>query len=135
MIASLNGMTILSMPDLREAIRELKDGKPAVLQIERHGRFIYIEWDVERQSPASLRIKLENAFRRLNRAEAGSNQATELISMINNHAEIGDQVGTGNGEPIAEHDRGVAPADMAAPRDALTAPSWAIDTARAETRQ
>jgi hypothetical protein len=83
----------------------------------------------------SLRIELENAFRTPNRAHAGSNQATELISTINNYAEIGDQVGAGNGEPIAEHDRSVGPADMAAPLDALNAPSWALDTARAETRQ
>jgi hypothetical protein len=71
----------------------------------------------------------------LNKALADGNQVTELISTINNHAEIGDQVGAGNGEPIAEHGRSVAPADMAAPLDALNAPSWALDTARAETRQ
>jgi hypothetical protein len=53
-IASLNGIRILSMPDLRAAIHELKDGKPAVLQIERQGQFLYVEWDVEKQSPESL---------------------------------------------------------------------------------
>ena len=49
-IASLNGIRILSMPDLRAAVHELKGGKPAVLEIERNGQFLYIEWDVEKQS-------------------------------------------------------------------------------------
>jgi 4-aminobutyrate aminotransferase-like enzyme len=37
------------MPDLREAIHELKGGKPAILEIERRGQFLYVEWDVEKQ--------------------------------------------------------------------------------------
>ncbi len=53
-IASLNGIRILSMPDLRAAIHELENGKPAVLEIERQGQFLYVEWDVEKQSPESL---------------------------------------------------------------------------------
>jgi serine protease Do len=48
-IASLNSTTIRSMPDLREAIHELKGGKPAILEIERRGQFLYVEWDVEKQ--------------------------------------------------------------------------------------
>ena len=67
-IASLNGIRILSMPDLRAAIHELKDGKPAVLQIERQGQFLYVEWDVEKQSPESL---TDRAGKRASEAEPG----------------------------------------------------------------
>jgi hypothetical protein len=67
-IASLNGITILSMPDLRAAIHELKDGKPAVLQIERHGQFLYIEWDVEQQS---LESRTDQTGKRASEAEPG----------------------------------------------------------------
>ena len=47
-IASLNGMPILNMQELRKAIREVIGRKPVVLQIERHGRFLYIEPDFDR---------------------------------------------------------------------------------------
>jgi len=67
-IASLNGISILSVPDLCADIHELKDGKPAVLQIERHGQFLYIEWDVEKQSPESL---VDRAGKRVSEAEPG----------------------------------------------------------------
>ena len=67
-VASLNGITILSVPDLRAAIHELKDGKPAVLQIERNGRFLYIEWDVEKQSLESL---TDQAGKHVSEAEPG----------------------------------------------------------------
>ena len=50
----------------------------------------------------SLRIQLENTFRILNKALARGNQETELISTMNNYAEIGNRVGAGNGEPIAD---------------------------------
>ena len=46
-IASLNGMPILNIPELRKAIREVIGRKPVVLRIERHGRYIYIEPDFE----------------------------------------------------------------------------------------
>lgn len=65
-IASLNGISILSMPDLRAAVHELKDGKPAVLQIERQGQFLYIEWDVEKQPPEPL---TDPAGKRVSEAE------------------------------------------------------------------
>jgi serine protease Do len=42
-IASLNGAPILDMSELRKAIHERPAGKPAVLQIERRGQFIYVE--------------------------------------------------------------------------------------------
>ena len=41
----------------------------------------------------------------LNKALARGNQETELISTMNNYAEIGDRVGAGNGEPIAAWSR------------------------------
>jgi S1-C subfamily serine protease len=46
-IASLNGTPILNMQHLRTAIREVTGRKPVVMQIERHGRFFYIEPDFE----------------------------------------------------------------------------------------
>ena len=46
-IASLNGMPILNIQELRKAAREVIGRKPVVLQIERHGRFLYIEPDFE----------------------------------------------------------------------------------------
>ena len=46
-IASLNGMPILNIQELRKATREVIGRKPVVLQIERHGRFLYIERDFE----------------------------------------------------------------------------------------
>ena len=52
-IASLNGMPILSMQELRGALGELTRGKPAVVQIERHGRFLYVERELEQRPPES----------------------------------------------------------------------------------
>ncbi len=46
-IASLNGMPLLSIQELRGAINSLKRGKPAILQIERNGRYLYIEREFE----------------------------------------------------------------------------------------
>jgi hypothetical protein len=46
-IASLNGTPIPNMQELRTAIREAIGRKPVVMQIERHGRFLYIEPDFE----------------------------------------------------------------------------------------
>jgi serine protease Do len=52
-IAALNGAPILSIQELRKAAREVKGRKPVVLQIERHGRFLYIEPDFEDQPSVS----------------------------------------------------------------------------------
>jgi serine protease Do len=49
-IASLNGVPIFSVQDLRGAIYELPRAKPAVLEIERNGQFLYIERELERWS-------------------------------------------------------------------------------------
>ena len=46
-IASLNGTPILNMQHLRTAIRGVIGSKPVVLQIERHGRFLYTEPDFQ----------------------------------------------------------------------------------------
>jgi serine protease Do len=46
-IASLNGMPILSIQELRQAARDAIGHKHVVMQIERHGRYLYIEPDFE----------------------------------------------------------------------------------------
>ena len=46
-ITSLNGMLILNIQELRKATREVIGRKPVIMQIERHGRFLYIEPDFE----------------------------------------------------------------------------------------
>jgi hypothetical protein len=46
-ITSLNGMPILNVRHLREATREVMGRKPVIMEIERHGRFLYIEPDFE----------------------------------------------------------------------------------------
>jgi serine protease Do len=52
-IASLNGAPLRSVRELRGALHELPDGRPAVLQIERIGQFIYIEKEVDKRLPES----------------------------------------------------------------------------------
>jgi serine protease Do len=52
-VASLNGMPILNAQELRKAAREVMGRKPVVVQIERHGRFLYIELDFEGRPPVS----------------------------------------------------------------------------------
>jgi serine protease Do len=52
-IASLNGRPVYSMEELRGAIDELPGSKRAVLRIERHGQFTYIERELERWPPES----------------------------------------------------------------------------------
>jgi serine protease Do len=52
-IASVNGKPIISMQDLRAAIHELTGSKPAVVQIERQGQYVYIEREFEERPPAS----------------------------------------------------------------------------------
>jgi serine protease Do len=50
-IVSLNGIPVHSMQELRGAIHEVMPGKPAVVQIERTGQYLYIERELEgRQS-------------------------------------------------------------------------------------
>ena len=46
-IASMNGIPIFSLQDLRGATREMAGRSPVVLQVERRGRFLYIEPDFE----------------------------------------------------------------------------------------
>jgi serine protease Do len=50
-IASLNGAPVLGLRQLREALQELSGG-PVVLEIERHGRFFYMEREVEKRPMA-----------------------------------------------------------------------------------
>jgi len=49
-ITSLNGAPVQTMRELCTAIRELTGGKLAVLQVERHGQYLYIERELEEQS-------------------------------------------------------------------------------------
>jgi len=58
-IASLNGMPLRSVQELRGALHELAGDKPAVLQIERIGQFIYIEREVARRSPESVSDRID----------------------------------------------------------------------------
>jgi S1-C subfamily serine protease len=46
-VTSLNGVPILNIQELRKTTRELIGRKPVIMQIERHGRFLYIEPDFE----------------------------------------------------------------------------------------
>jgi len=48
-ITSLNGTAVASMQDLRGAIQGLTGSKPAVVQIERNGCFLYLEREVEKR--------------------------------------------------------------------------------------
>jgi hypothetical protein len=41
------------MQELRGAIHELKGSKPAIVQIERQGQYVYIEREFEERRPAS----------------------------------------------------------------------------------
>ena len=52
-IASLNGMPILGIQELRAALHEITGGKSAVLEIERHGQILYIEREMEQRPPES----------------------------------------------------------------------------------
>jgi len=58
-IASLNGTPLRSVQELRGALHELAGRKPAVLQIERIGQFIYIEREVDRRSPESVSDRID----------------------------------------------------------------------------
>jgi predicted metalloprotease with PDZ domain len=52
-ITSLNGMSILNLQELRQSVREVIGRKPVIVQIERHGRFLYIEPDFESRPSVS----------------------------------------------------------------------------------
>jgi len=52
-IASVNGKPIISMQELRTAIHELNGSKPAIVQIEPQGQYVYIEREFEERPPAS----------------------------------------------------------------------------------
>jgi serine protease Do len=52
-IASLNGVPVLGMRELRRSLDELAGGKPAVVQIERRGRFLYFEPVLEQRPSES----------------------------------------------------------------------------------
>jgi serine protease Do len=58
-IASLNGTPLRSVQELRRALQELAGDKPAILQIERIGQFIYIEREVDRRSPESVSDRID----------------------------------------------------------------------------
>ena len=58
-VASLNGVPIRSVQGLRGALHGLTGGKPAVLQIERHDRFFYIERELEKPPAERLSRKEE----------------------------------------------------------------------------
>ena len=53
LIASLNGMPMVNIQELRTATREVIGRKPVIMQIERHGRFLYIEPDLENRPSVS----------------------------------------------------------------------------------
>ena len=46
-IVSLNGIPVHSIEELRGAMHEVTAGRPAVVQIERTGQFLYIERELE----------------------------------------------------------------------------------------
>jgi serine protease Do len=48
-ITALNGTPVPGMAELRAATRELTGGKPVVMQIERHGRFVYVEREFQQR--------------------------------------------------------------------------------------
>lgn len=52
-IVSLNGMPVASIQDLRDAIRQVTGDRPAVVQIERHGQYLYLERELEEQHAES----------------------------------------------------------------------------------
>jgi serine protease Do len=62
-IVSLNGMPIYNIPALRGAIHEVTDGKPAVLQIERSGHFLYVEREMEERPSDLSRDDVTKALR------------------------------------------------------------------------
>jgi serine protease Do len=62
-IVSLNGMPIQDVQELRGAIHEVTDSKPAVVQIERSGHFLYIEREMEERPSDSSTDRAAKAIR------------------------------------------------------------------------
>jgi serine protease Do len=52
-ITSINGIAILDIQALRKTVRELIGLKPIVLEVERHGSYLYIDRDLEDGPPVS----------------------------------------------------------------------------------
>jgi len=52
-ITALNGVPVLSVEELRKTAREVVGRKPVVIQVERHGRYVYIEPDFDDRPPRS----------------------------------------------------------------------------------
>ena len=46
-------IAVISTQELRATIHELKGSKPAIVQIERQGQYVYIEREFEERPPAS----------------------------------------------------------------------------------
>jgi serine protease Do len=64
-VTSLNGIPILGVQELRDAIYTLADGKPAVFQIERRGVFVYLERELDKptvESSADRRAKRDAKY-------------------------------------------------------------------------
>ena len=59
-IVSLNSVPVHSVEELRAAIHDVIPGKPAVLQIERAGQFLYVEREVEDQQTGSKAEPVRN---------------------------------------------------------------------------
>ena len=62
-IVSLNGMPIQDIQELRGAIHEVTESKPAVVQIERSGHFLYIEREMEQRPSDSSTDRAAKASR------------------------------------------------------------------------
>jgi S1-C subfamily serine protease len=52
-IASINGVPIVSLADLRAVVHQWTSAQPVVLQVERNGQYMYIERELEEAPPAS----------------------------------------------------------------------------------
>jgi len=62
-IVSLNGTPIQDVQELRGAIHDVTDSKPAVVQIERSGHFLYIEREMEERPSDSSTDRTAKAIR------------------------------------------------------------------------
>ena len=62
-IVSLNGMPIHNIQELRGAIHEVTAGRPAVVQIERSGRYLYVERELEQRPSDSSTDRAAKAIR------------------------------------------------------------------------
>ena len=62
-IVSLSGMPILSVQELRGAIHELTRDKPAIVEVERHGRYLYVERELEQRPSDSSTDRTAKAIR------------------------------------------------------------------------